>query len=65
MQTIDLLAGASDVEGDDLSAVNITVTDENGDDVAFTDIGNGTISITMIRISSVMRWMMATAARSQ
>ena len=44
-QTIDLLAGASDVEGDDLSAINITVTDENGDAVAFTDIGNGTISI--------------------
>ena len=45
VQTINLLAGASDPEDDDLSAINITATDENGDAVAFTDNGDGTISI--------------------
>ena len=54
VQTIDLLAGTSDVEGDDLSAINITVTDENGDAVAFTDIGNGTISIDPDQFSDVL-----------
>ena len=48
VQTINLLAGASDVEGDDLSAVNITVTDENGDNVVFTDNGDGTITTITI-----------------
>ena len=45
VETIDLLAGASDIEGQDLSAINITASDENGDTVTFTDNGDGTISI--------------------
>ncbi len=45
VQTIDLLAGQSDLDGNPLSAINITVTDNLGGAVAFTDNGNGTISI--------------------
>ncbi|MHA6346682.1 Ig-like domain-containing protein [Roseivivax sp. CAU 1761] len=43
--TIDLLAGQTDPEGDTLSAQTITVTDDLGAAVAFTDNGDGTISI--------------------
>ncbi|MCO6187036.1 tandem-95 repeat protein, partial [Rhizobium sp. L1K21] len=46
VQTLDLLAGQTDVDtGDVLSVVNITVTDDLGASVAFTDNGDGTISI--------------------
>ena len=44
-QTIDLLAGQTDPENDTLSAVNITVVDENDAPVQFTDNGNGAITI--------------------
>ena len=45
IETINLLAGVSDLDGDDLSVINIRARDENGDAVAFTDKGDGTISI--------------------
>ena len=45
VQTIDLLAGQTDVDGDTLSATGISVVDDNNDPVAFTDNGDGTISI--------------------
>ncbi len=43
--TIDLLANASDVEGDTLSVSGISVTDDLGQGVAFTDNGDGTVII--------------------
>ncbi|WP_121628985.1 Ig-like domain-containing protein [Tropicibacter alexandrii] len=44
--TIDLLAGQTDVDnGAVLEAINITVTDDLGNAVAYTDNGDGTISI--------------------
>ena len=54
VQTINLLAGANDAEGDTLSVINITVTDENGDNVAFTDNGDGTISIDPDQFGDVL-----------
>nr|WP_321443437.1 Ig-like domain-containing protein [uncultured Cohaesibacter sp.] len=46
IQTIDLLAGTTDIDASDvLSATNITVTDDLGNPVTFTDNGDGTISI--------------------
>ncbi|MEC9199222.1 MAG: Ig-like domain-containing protein [Pseudomonadota bacterium] len=45
-QSINLLAGQRDVDnGAVLSAIDITAVDQNGAAVAFTDNGNGTISI--------------------
>ena len=44
-QTIDLLADQTDPENDTLSAINITVVDENDAPVQFTDNGNGAITI--------------------
>ena len=44
-QTIDLLAGQTDPENDTLSAINITVVDENNAPVQFTDKGDGAITI--------------------
>ena len=51
---INLLDGASDANGDSLSAVNITATDENGDAVAFTDNGDSTISIDPDQFGDVL-----------
>ncbi|WP_372885296.1 beta strand repeat-containing protein, partial [Shimia sp.] len=46
VQTIDLLAGQSDIDiGDVISAANISVSDDLGNAVGFTDNGDGTISI--------------------
>ena len=46
VQIIDLLAGQSDPDlGDTLSAANIVATDDLNNPVAFTDNGNGSISI--------------------
>ena len=45
VETIDLLAGQTDVDGDTLSATGISVVDNNNDPVNFTDNGDGTISI--------------------
>ncbi len=45
VQVINLLAGASDVEGDTLSVTIIAVIDSLDQDVIFTDNGDGTISI--------------------
>ena len=42
---INLLDGASDAENDVLSAINITVLDDLGASAAFTDNGDGTITI--------------------
>ncbi|MHA7772358.1 VCBS domain-containing protein [Roseibium sp. M-1] len=44
-QIIDLLAGASDIDGDALSVENIVVTDDLGNPVTFADNGDGTITI--------------------
>jgi VCBS repeat-containing protein len=45
VEVIDLLAGAFDADGDSLSAVSISAVDDQGTPVAFTDNGDGTISI--------------------
>ncbi|WP_340160155.1 Ig-like domain-containing protein, partial [uncultured Hoeflea sp.] len=45
LQSIDLLTGQSDVDGDTLSAINIVVTDDQSNPVVFTDNADGTISI--------------------
>ena len=53
VHVLDLLAGAFDPDGDDLSAIDITVTDDQNNAVAFTENGDGTISINPNDFSSL------------
>ena len=48
-QTIDLLALASDIDGDALSVTGISVVDDAGVSLSFTDNGDGTISVDPIQ----------------
>ncbi|MGR3812554.1 MAG: tandem-95 repeat protein [Cognatishimia activa] len=48
-QTIDLLASATDIDGDNLSVSGISVVDDMGVALSFTDNGDGTISIDPIQ----------------
>ncbi|WP_144435249.1 cadherin-like domain-containing protein, partial [Tropicibacter naphthalenivorans] len=54
LQTIDLLAGQTDVDnGAVLTAINITATDDFGASVQFIDNGDGTISINPIQYDAL------------
>lgn len=45
VQTVDLLANVSDPDGDAISVADLSVKDDLGNDVAYTDLGNGKVSI--------------------